>query len=57
MKARVISTALGYNQLLTTNTVGLLAEDGDDFLAALRRAGAARRRRAQGRRWPTRSPS
>jgi hypothetical protein len=35
MKARVISTALGYNQLLTTNTVGLLAEDGDDFLAAL----------------------
>jgi hypothetical protein len=35
MKARVISTALGYNQLLTTNTVGLLAEDGDDFLAVL----------------------
>ena len=35
MKARVISTALGYNQLLTTDTVGLLAEDGDDFLAAL----------------------
>ena len=35
MKARVISTALGYNQLLTTNTVGLLAEDGDDFVAAL----------------------
>jgi hypothetical protein len=35
MKARVISTALGYNQLLTTNTVGLLAEDGDDFIGAL----------------------
>ena len=35
MKARVISTALGYNQLLTTNTVGLLAEDGDDFIAEL----------------------
>jgi hypothetical protein len=47
MKARVISTALGYNQLLTTNTVGLLAEDGDDFLAALnakaRGADAARK--------------
>jgi hypothetical protein len=35
-KAKVISTALGYNQLLTTNTVSLLAENGDDFLAALR---------------------
>jgi hypothetical protein len=35
-KARVISTALGYNQLLTTNTVSLLAENGDDFLAAVR---------------------
>jgi hypothetical protein len=34
-KAKVISTALGYNQLLTTNTIGLLAEDGDDFIAAL----------------------
>jgi len=34
-KAKVISTALGYNQLLTTNTVGLLAEYGDDFIAAL----------------------
>jgi hypothetical protein len=34
-KAKVISTALGYNQLLTTNTIGLLAEDGDDFVAAL----------------------
>ncbi len=34
-KAKVISTALGYNQLLTTNTVSLLAEDGDNFLAAL----------------------
>jgi hypothetical protein len=34
-KARVISTALGYNQLLTTNTISLLAENGDDFVAAL----------------------
>jgi hypothetical protein len=36
-KARVISTALGYNQLLTTNTVSLLAENGDTFIAALRK--------------------
>ncbi|MFA5899505.1 MAG: hypothetical protein WC829_10375 [Hyphomicrobium sp.] len=36
-KARVISTALGYNQLLTTNTVGLLAEYGDVLRAALKR--------------------
>jgi len=35
-KAKVISTALGYNQLLTTNTVGLLAEAGDEFIAALK---------------------
>jgi hypothetical protein len=34
-KAKVISTALGYNQLLTTNTVSLLAEAGGEFLAAL----------------------
>ena len=35
-KARVISTALGYNQLLTTNTISLLAEYGDEFIAMLR---------------------
>jgi len=34
-KAKVISTALGYNQLLTTNTVGLLAEYGDEFIASV----------------------
>ena len=34
---RAISTALGYNQLLTTNTVSLLAEHGGDFVKALRR--------------------
>jgi len=34
-KAKVISTALGYNQLLTTNTVELLAEAGSQFLAVL----------------------
>lgn len=35
-KARVISTALGYNQLLTTNSVELVAEKGDKLMAALR---------------------
>ena len=33
---RAISTALGYNQLLTTNSVGLVAANGDAFLAVLR---------------------
>jgi hypothetical protein len=33
--ARAISTALGYNQLLTTNSVEILAEDGERFVAAL----------------------
>jgi hypothetical protein len=33
--ARVISTALGYNQLLTTNTVGLVAVNGHAFIDAL----------------------
>ena len=31
-----ISTAVGYNQLLTTNSVSLLAGHGDEFIAALR---------------------
>jgi hypothetical protein len=40
--AHAISTALGYNQLLGTNTVELLAEKGDSFLRSLReRAGAS----------------
>jgi len=34
--AKAISTALGYNQLLTTNSVELLAEQGDQFLKTLR---------------------
>ena len=34
--ARAISPAVGYNQLLSTNTVSLLAEDGSRYLAALR---------------------
>ena len=32
---RAISTAMGYNQLLTTNSVELLAEQGHEFVAAL----------------------
>jgi hypothetical protein len=33
--AQAISTALGYNQLLNTNSVELMAEEGDKFVAAL----------------------
>jgi hypothetical protein len=33
--ARAITTALGYNQLLATNSVEILAETGDHFVAAL----------------------
>ncbi len=32
---RAITTALGYNQLLATNSVEILAENGDRFVAAL----------------------
>jgi hypothetical protein len=39
--AHAITTALGYNQLLATNTVELLAEKGDAFLRALRVQAAA----------------
>ena len=39
--ARAISTALGYNQLLHTNSVELLAEQGDDFIKALHGKAAA----------------
>jgi hypothetical protein len=34
--ARAISTALGYNQLLNTNSVELLAEHGDQFIKILK---------------------
>ena len=45
--SRAISTAIGYNQLLTTNSVELLAEQGHEFVHALtekaaRLSGAAR---------------
>ena len=33
--SRAISTAVGYNQLLTTNSVELMAEKGDQFIKAL----------------------
>jgi hypothetical protein len=33
--SRAISTAIGYNQLLTTNSVELLAEQGGEFIQAL----------------------
>jgi hypothetical protein len=33
--AHAISTAIGYNQLLTTNTVELIAEQGPEFVRAL----------------------
>lgn len=39
--AHAISTALGYNQLLATNTVELLAESGVRFMVALQRKAAA----------------
>jgi hypothetical protein len=51
--ARAISTALGYNQLLTTNTVSLLAEEGDALVKAMRRKAAeaqgADRQRLEGK--------
>jgi hypothetical protein len=36
--ARPISPAVGYNQLLNTNTIGLLAANGDAFMQALANA-------------------
>jgi hypothetical protein len=39
--ARPISPAMGYNQLLSTNTVSLLAEHGDKFVTALEKSAEA----------------
>jgi hypothetical protein len=39
--ARPISPAMGYNQLLSTNTVSLLAEHGDKFVAVLEKSAEA----------------
>jgi hypothetical protein len=36
-RAQAINTALGYNQLLNTNSVELMAEDGEQFVQALER--------------------
>ena len=38
--ARAISPAVGYNQLLSTNSVSLLAEHGDQFVRVLRQQAA-----------------
>jgi hypothetical protein len=38
---RAISTAIGYNQLLTTNTVELLAEQGSEFVRVLTQKAAS----------------
>jgi hypothetical protein len=40
-KGRPISPAMGYNQLLSTNTVSLLAEKGEKFIAALTASSAS----------------
>ena len=40
-RGRAISPALGYNQLLNTNSVELLAERGDEFVAVLKAKAAA----------------
>ena len=40
-RGRAMSPALGYNQLLNTNSVELLAERGDEFVAALKARAAA----------------
>jgi hypothetical protein len=40
-KGRAISTAIGYNQLLTTNSVELLAEQGHEFIRALSQKAAS----------------
>jgi hypothetical protein len=39
-RGRPISPAIGYNQLLTTNSVGLFAEHGDKFILTLTTAAA-----------------
>ncbi len=39
--ARAISTALGYNQLLTANTISILAEKGDRLVKAMHTKAAA----------------
>ena len=52
---RAISTAIGYNQLLTTNSVELVAEQGPELLQRADRQGRGIVRRRRARRWTTRS--
>jgi hypothetical protein len=40
-KARAISPAIGYNQLLNTNTIGLLAQHGEEFVRVLSESATA----------------
>lgn len=40
--SQAISTALGYNQLLVTNSIGITAEKGDQFIKVLRAKAASR---------------
>ena len=40
-QARAITTALGYNQLLATNSVEIIAESGNQFVKSLQARGAA----------------
>ena len=53
--AKAISTALGYNQLLTANTTSLLAEKGERFVKALQARAAQLVRRGDARRSSARS--
>ena len=48
-RPRAISPAIGYNQLLSTNSVSILAEHGGRLLAALRQKAKALDRRRQAR--------
>jgi hypothetical protein len=45
--AHAINTALGYNQLLATNSIGLVAEKGDRFIASLRAKAAGQKGEAK----------
>ena len=54
---RAISTAVGYNQLLTANTITLVAEKGPALLKALTDKAARSDRAHSARRWSIRSRS
>ena len=56
-RARAITTALGYNQLLSTNTVEIMAENGSHFIRVLTARAAISPRPPRSRRWKARSPS